>query len=162
MNKAGLFTFLAVLSLFTLILPAGIYAEPAQEVNRAAFSDVTGKNWMLSEFRTERKTTYIDRNKLKSDNLDCVYSLSFNENQVSGMGAPNRYFAPYTEGEGKTLFIGNIASTMMFPFIEPEGLREAQFFNYLSKVTRWDLINGKLELYSSDDEGIPVVLVFKF
>ena len=162
MNKAGLFAFLAVLSLLALILPAGIYAEPAHEINKAAFSNLTGKKWMLAELRTGEQTILIDRTKPELDNLDGIYSLEFNESQVSGMGAPNRYFAPYTEGEGKALFIGNIASTMMFPFIEPEGLRETQFFNYLSKVTRWDLVNGKLELFCSDDIGTPVVLVFVF
>ena len=47
----------------------------------------------------------------------------------------------------------------MAAFIEPDEIKESEYFNCLSKAFRWDLSAGKLELYSLDTEG-EVVLVF--
>ena len=141
-----------------------VHGAPAQE-GGTTFKDVEGKEWILSEFVSAGKTVRMDRQKLELDNLGGVYTIQFQEdrqsgNRVSGMGAPNRYFGPYTVGANRSLSIGNLASTMMMAFREPDGLRENEYFNYLSKVTRWDLRNGKLELYSSGNNRAETVLVF--
>ena len=165
MKKFALFVFCAVLVLPAVIFPVHAGAAPAQD-GGTSFRDVAGKEWFLSEVRTTAsarsagKTVYMDRNKLEADDMGGIYSLTFREDQVSGMGAPNRYFAPYTAGSNKTLSIGNMASTLMMAFREPDGLKEAEYFRYLSSVTRWNLRNGKLELYSTDSNGAEAVLVF--
>jgi heat shock protein HslJ len=89
------------------------------------------------------------------NNLVGVYSISFNENRLFGMGAPNRYNGPYTVNSNRFLSIGNIASTLMMAIVDPDGLKEHEYFRCLSSVTRWDLRQGKLELYSRDS-----ILVF--
>jgi heat shock protein HslJ len=76
------------------------------------------------------------------------------------MGAPNRYRAPYSLGEGHTLTIGNIAATLMMGLGEPLDVAEYEYFTYLNKVTRWDIREGALELYTSDSSGTEKVLIF--
>ena len=152
-----LLVFLAV-----LILPFTAHAEPAQE-NGITFKDVEAKEWILTEVRSVTSggsVIYMDRRKLEAINMGGIYTISFSDNRASGMGAPNRYFAPYAAGPDKTLRINNIGSTMMAAFIEPDGLKENEYFNYLSKVFRWDLKDGKLELYSTGSNGAETVLIF--
>ena len=153
-----------VIFFLLILLPAGVFGAPIQE-GGATFRDVEGKEWILSELRSAGNIVRMDRQKLAADNLGGVYTINFRadrsgEGQVNGMGAPNRYFAPYKAGVNKTLSIGNLASTMMAAFREPEGLGEREYFDYLFKVTRWDLKDEKLELYSSDSDGTEAVLVY--
>ena len=130
------------------------------------FSDVEGKEWFLSEVRSAGNTVVMDRQKLEADSMGGFFTISFqggnaaNERQVNGVAAPNRYGGPYTLGSDKTLGIGLLRSTMMAAFKEPDGLNENGYFAYLSKVTRWDLREGKLEIYSSDSNGAEAILVF--
>jgi len=151
--------FCAVLVLPAIVFPIGAGAAPAQE-SGASFKDVAGREWFLSEVKSTGKTVTIDRQKLLVDNMSGSFTVIFNENQVNGMGAPNRFFAPFTNGNNNSLTIGNMASTMMLAFKEPDGINEKQYFDYLSKVTRWLLRNDKLELYSKDSGGSEVVLSF--
>ena len=155
-----------VLFLLAILFPHSVHGAPIQE-GGAAFRDVEGKEWILSELRSAGKIVRMDRQKLAADNLGGVYTINFREDkssgegQINGMGAPNRYFAPYKAGANKALSIGNLASTMMAAFREPEGLGEREYFDYLYKVTRWDLKDEKLELYSTDSDGAEAVLFFE-
>ena len=161
-------TILALCAIFVtpvLMFPFTASGEAVME-RGPVFSDVAGKEWVLSELRSGGKITTIDRKKFEAENMGGFYSLSFREEEsvnkgmIGGMGAPNRYFGPYTESDNKTLTIGNIASTMMLAFREPEELKENEYFEYLSKVTRWNLRNEKLELYTVDSSGNEVILFF--
>ena len=149
-----LLVFLAV-----LILPLAVHGEPSQE-SGITFRDVEAKEWILTEVRGVTSVIYMDRRKLEAINMGGIYTISFSDNRASGMGAPNRYFGPYAAGPDKTLRINNIASTMMAAFIEPDDLKENEYFNYLSKVVRWNLKDGKLELYSKGSGGAETVLIF--
>ena len=151
--------FTLVIILASLVFIPIVYGAPARD-GGATFGDVEGKEWILLELRSAGETVAMDRQRLEADGMGGVYTVGFQEERPSGMGAPNRYFGPYSSGANRSLSIGNIASTMMFSFREPEGLRESEYFDYLSKVTRWDLLEGKLELYSSNAEGAEAVLVF--
>jgi len=123
--------------------------------------DLQGKEWFLLEIRSQGKTIQLDRTKLDAAFSDSAFSLNFEEGRVNGMGAPNRYFAPYTAGGNNALSIGTVASTMMAALFEPEELKERDYFDYLSNVSRWDLSSGKLELYSANSTGAQTVLVFE-
>ena len=158
MKKSSILTVCAALILPAIMFPLVASGAPAQE-NAADFRDVMGKEWILAELRSGGRTVTFDRYKLIADNLGGVFTISFNENQASGMGAPNRYHGPYTSGSS-TLSIGNLASTMMLAFKEPDGLSEKEYFDYLTRVTRWYLRAGKLELYSADSSGREAVLIF--
>jgi heat shock protein HslJ len=153
--------FVAVFLLSIIIFPLMLSASPSQEGGYVvSFNEVIGKEWMLADLRVGGNTITMDRVKLAADNMADVYSLTFNEGRVSGKAAPNRYFGPYTESSGKALNLGNIASTLMASSKVPDGLNETEYFAYLTRVTRWDLVNGKLELYSTDSNGTAAVLVF--
>ena len=150
---------LSAIALGAVLFPQDLSAAPAKD-SAATFRDVEGKEWLLSEVKGGGKTVTMDRQKLALDNFIGVYSLSFKEGRVSGMGAPNRYTAPYSVNANRSLSIGHAASTMMIAFIEPDGLKEKEFFDYLSATQRWDLFQGRLELYSKDSNGNEVTLVF--
>jgi len=152
-----------------LFLPAILFAACAGEASSrgasfmetgAVFKDVQGKEWTLLEIRSQGKTVSIDRKKLEAGNMGGAFSIAFDENQVSGMGAPNRYFGLYTVVANNGLNIGNLASTKMLAFNEPEELKEDEYFAYLSKASRWNLRSEKLEIYSANSTGTETVLIF--
>ena len=161
MKKSG-FIFSVILALFSFIFPLRLIGAPAYDAG-AAFSDVEGREWVLSEFTGNGKVIRIDRQKLSAIIPGDAYTIRFNEGQVNGIAAPNRYFGPYTAGANRTLVLGNVASTMMAAFNEPDELKEYEYFGYLGKITRWDLRNGKLELHGSGNaggDGTAVILVY--
>ena len=163
-------TALAIFCLVFMLAVSSFHAFglPAHE---KSFNDVEGKEWILAELRSAGNIVRMDRQKLQAEDLGGVYTIVFQaerdsngsresgKGQAAGMGAPNRFFGPYTTSENRSLSIGNLASTLMMAFREPDGLKEHEYFNYLSKVTRWELREEKLELYSVDG-GNEVVLVF--
>ena len=134
--------------------------EETISTEEASFTEMEGKKWFLSEVRSAGKTIRLDRKKLEADGFVEIYDITFQEGRANGMGAPNRFFGPYTVGSNKGLSMGNMASTMMMAFKEPDDLKEYEFLSYLSRVTRWDFREGKLELHCSSNTGDNVVLVF--
>ena len=123
-------------------------------------NDVEGKEWVLTELRRAGTTVRIDRSKIEAASTNGSFTISFQDGRASGIGWPNRYFGPYTVGSGDALSIGNLASTMMAAFIELDELKEHDYLDYLSKVTRWAVRDGRLELYSTSD-GRETTLVFE-
>jgi len=125
---------------------------------------LTGNEWSLVQVRRAGMTTAIDRTApaaFATADLSGWFSLRFQDDgQLNGMGAPNRYFGPYTAGNNRALSIGTVASTMMASFVELEELKEREYFDYLSRVTRWELRGGRLELYSAEVSGAEVVLIY--
>ena len=166
-NLRARYPLLLVLAALALpaIFPGRAYGAASHEgagasqESRADFTEVQGKEWILAEVKSQGKTTNMDRKKLEAANMGGFYTINFNGNQAVGQGAPNRFFAPYAAGLNQSLGISNIASTMMLSLIEPDGLKESDFFGYLSRVVRWSLKDGKLELYSTN-AGTETILVF--
>jgi hypothetical protein len=123
--------------------------------------DVEGKEWILTELRSGANTVRIDRSKLGGADTNGSFTIIFQDGRVNGVGWPNRYVGPYTTGGGDALTISDaLASTMMAAFIELDELKEHDYFVYLSKVTRWAVRDGKLELYSTTD-GRETTLVYE-
>jgi heat shock protein HslJ len=150
----------------TLILPTLVFVSCAggasfKKGSGAEFKDVQGKEWTLQQIKSQGKTVTIDRKKLEANNMGGVFTINFEEGRVSGMGAPNRYFGPYSVDSNNTLSIGLLASTMMMAFYEPEELKEKQFTDYLSNAKHWDIRSKKLYLYSANSEGADTVLIFE-
>jgi len=137
----------------------GTAGQGSSGVEVKTLNDVEGKEWILTELRGAGNTVRIDRGKLASADTNGSFTINFQDGRVSGIGWPNRYFGPYTVGGGEALSIGNLASTTMAAFIELDELKEFDYFAYLSRVTRWAVRDGKLELYSTD--GREMVLVFE-
>ena len=122
------------------------------------FTDVRDKNWKLMEVRSG-KDIIFERGKLPQESPKDVFTLHFDAERVNGTGYPNKYFAPYTV-EKQAIDIEQIAGTLMAPLIEPEQLKEQEFYTYLVNADQWNLVKGKLELRSTNGEGKTVFLVF--
>ena len=151
------------MKLLQKILVFFIFAAPLFSTCRSTpdFADATGKEWLLTEIRTQGGNIMIDRNELKNSGFGGnVFSLVLDTDRISGMGAPNRYFAPYTLGEGQSITIQNIAGTLMAPLFEPEKLKEHEFFIYLQNAYKWDLAKGQLELHTRKENRTEAILVF--
>ena len=148
----------------TITIPSNAFGAPAHD-GGTVFRDVEGKEWILSEFRSVTssgsvgKTVYIDRQTLGAIGMGEAFTLTFQDGRLSGMGAPNRYFGPYTAYANRGLSIGDVANTLMAAFYEPDELKEREYFDYLSGVTHWDLGGGRLELYSTGN-GTETILIF--
>jgi len=130
----------------------------------SSFSGVMGKDWKLIEVdvfgRPFERIALYDRNDLKKYKAGNVYTMNFNAEMVSGTGAPNKYTAPYTLGDGNALTIGLIKSTLMAPLVQPEKLQEQVFYNYIQKVEQWNMEDGNLVLQSKSENGNVVKLIF--
>jgi heat shock protein HslJ len=150
--------FLLVLSCATKGSAESASARSANstENQSAHFADIQGKDWILEEIRINSSTVRINR----PNNVEC-FTLRFDAERMGGVGHPNRFFAPYTAGEGNSLSIGVAAATLMAPLFEIDGLKEYEYFDYLAKVKNWDIRNGKLELTSSGTRGETLVLVYQ-
>jgi heat shock protein HslJ len=79
---------------------------------------------------------------------------------MSGVGAPNRYTAPYTLGEGQTINISMIRSTLMASIFEPEKLKEREYFAYLQNAYEWGYANNRLHIKSKTAENAEVIMIF--
>jgi heat shock protein HslJ len=130
------------------------------------FTDVRDKDWKLMEVRSRTESAFgknnviFQRNMLTQEVPGDVFTLRFDSERVSGAGCPNRYFSPYTLGEKQAISIQPIASTLMLALSEPEQLKEREFFSYLEKANKWTIRKGNLKLYSTNNEGAVVYLVF--
>jgi heat shock protein HslJ len=161
MNKLTGVNFCAALILPALVFVSCAGGASFKKGSGAAFKDVQGKEWTLQQIKSQGKTVTIDRKKLEANNMGGAFTINFEESRVSGMGAPNRYFGPYTIDSNNVLSIGLLASTMMAAFYEPEELKEKQFTDYLSNVKHWDIRSKKLYLYSANSEVADTVLIFE-
>ena len=127
--------------------------------NATQFPGLINTDWNLAAVRLDRETIYIDRNA-NAEFLGDIFTLHFDEERISGVAAPNRYFAPYTLADNQAVSIGNIANTLMAAFLELEELKEHEFLTYLQDTYRWNLADGNLELHSKSESGTDVVLIF--
>jgi heat shock protein HslJ len=124
------------------------------------FSDVSEKEWKLVEVHVGGKSIGFDRNTLVSDGFGDIFTLKFDAERISGVGAPNRYFAPYTLDKNQAISIKTIGGTLMAPLRQPEKLKEQDYFKYLESTYKWDLVKGNLELLTKSTDGSEVKLVY--
>jgi heat shock protein HslJ len=142
-----------------LALAACAGGAPVKE-RAPAFDEVRGKDWVLVEIRFGSAVIRLDRRKLETEGMGDVYTLRFDEDRVSGKGAPNRYFGPYELGEGDRLSLSRVAGTLMMGLKDPEGLKESEYYDYLGRISRWGINQDRLELFSKTPDGQEAVLVF--
>jgi len=126
--------------------------------NTPDLSSIEGSEWKLVEVYIDGRNTLFSRNTLPED-LKNFFTLNFNGVIISGVGAPNRYSAPYTITNNQ-ISIMPMLSTMMASFFQPPNLTEHDFFNYMQNANRWNLADGNLELYSKGADGKETVLIF--
>ena len=124
------------------------------------FSDITGKEWLLVEVKTEAQNTVFDRKNLESDGFGNIFTLNFDSERISGVGAPNRYTAPYKVDKNQAISVQPIAGTLMAPLREPEKLKEQDYFLYLQNTYKWNFANGQMELFTKNADGKEVSLIY--
>ncbi len=124
------------------------------------FTDVVGKEWKLIEVNVNGRDILFDRNTLNSEDAGNIFTFNFDAQNISGVGAPNRYSGPYTLGREQAINMSPVRSTMMAPLKQPEKLRESDFFIYIQNIYKWDLIDTNLELYSKTENNADVRMVF--
>jgi heat shock protein HslJ len=121
---------------------------------------ISGKTWKLSAIQFSDKTVALNRSELKKEEAD-IFTMTLDSEQVSGKGAPNRYFSMYNAGENNALTIQRVASTMMAALsIDPERIQEPDYLTYLGNVKSWRMNQKKLELVSADANNKEIVLVY--
>lgn len=128
-------------------------------------SDILGmiKNrvWQLVEIRIGYGLIALDRQQMAYNNMNDVFIIQFTDEGVSGKAAPNRYFAPYEKQEGKNISIRQIVGTLMGGNINIGGLTENEYYWYLQRITRMDIVNGYLELYATPSPNEEIVLRYR-
>ncbi|MDR0502902.1 MAG: META domain-containing protein [Treponema sp.] len=138
--------------------PAEITLQPSAPV----FSDITGKDWMLTGVFIGGADTLFSRENLPRENGRNYFTLKFDSGTVSGTGAPNRFSAPYTSGDNNSVSILPMRSTLMAALFEPENLKEHEFYVYLQNASAWKLADEKLTLFSKTKDEQEARLVFGF
>jgi heat shock protein HslJ len=138
-------------------------APDTPSVPAPSFNDIIEKEWKLTEIKSSPDTaaSRFSRQELAEIGMENAYTLRFEEDRLAGMGAPNRYFAPYEQGEGQALSVKAIAGTLMASFREPDSLKEREYFTFLENVERWDLVQGKLHLHTKNEQGEETTLIFE-
>jgi len=124
------------------------------------FSDVIGKEWQLVEVKTEAQSTTFNRENLTAEGFGNIFTLNFDAERLSGVGAPNRYTAPYKVDKNQVISVQLIAGTLMAAIREPEKLKEHDYFNYVQNAYKWNFSNGRLELYTKNADGKEAVLIY--
>ena len=124
------------------------------------FSDVIGKDWKLIEVRSDNKDVSFNRNALSKEDAKDIFTMKIDAEIISGKGASNIFSSPYKLGEGQSIEIMPMRSTLMAPLRQPEKLKEHEFLLYLQNSSEWKVVDKKLEFHSKTDEGSTIVLVF--
>ncbi|MDR2468441.1 MAG: META domain-containing protein [Spirochaetaceae bacterium] len=120
-----------------------------------------GVDWQLVEVKTSKTPAVIlDRDLLTANGMGDFFSLRFETTGLFGKAAPNRYFGDCTWEATGGLSLGNIGSTKMLAFREPDGLNENGYFEYLNQMNHWALKNGRLEL-SGGTGNDRIVMIFR-
>jgi len=127
-------------------------------------TDITDVQWKLVEVQVKNEPFEVniifDRKTLTKDQAGDIFTLKLDKENVSGKGAPNGYSAPYTR-ENENISISPMRTTMIASLWQPEKLREHQYFIYMQNAYKWNLSEDKkLELFSKDEEGKEVKLIF--
>ena len=136
-------------------------APPAAAQGDVSFDDVIGKEWKLVDVLIDGRTIGFSRDILATEGFRDAFTLEFDAERLSGAAAPNRYFAPYTLGQGNAVSIGAVAQTQMAALFEPEQLREHDYLFFVQSTYRWNLADGRLELSSRGRNDEAVTLIFQ-
>jgi hypothetical protein len=132
------------------------------------FAEVKGKDWKLVEVQIHSSnppslapnTIAFDRRQLANEGSSDIFVLNFGDSGAIGKAAPADYSAPYDLSPPQTLTFRELTIDHDERSIVPERLREAEYFEYLKKISRWAYTGGRLELYSADTAGNEVIMFF--
>ncbi|WP_461256787.1 META domain-containing protein [Treponema sp. R80B11-R83G3] len=149
-------SILLIIAIFLFFSVAFSFALGLINVNNTRLLKFQDKNWYLSEVIIGTTGIRINRDNKPS----LIYTIMFNSERFTGIGAYSRYFGPYSVKKDHSLLLKRVTSTRLGSKYETDNFNEREYFTYIEKVTRWEIRNGKLELYSSNDDGEHVILVY--
>lgn len=151
--------------LFSVLIVAAFIMSCGSTGNIEKFSDTTGKDWKLIlvciDSEPAGQEIVFDRKTLSGEKAENIFTMKIDTSNISGTGAPNNYLAPYTLGEGQTISIMPIRSTLMASLWQPESLKEQEFFLYMQNVYEWKTDKKNLELHSKTEDNRDVKLIFE-
>jgi hypothetical protein len=123
-------------------------------VREWTFESVLEKIWRLAAIKIGYGSIQLDRAAMKNAGLDELYALQFKEEGINGKALFNYYFAPYVKQDGKEIAFRQIVGTRLTSAstINVGGLGEEEYYWYLQRVMRWNIVGDRLELYTGDGE----------
>jgi heat shock protein HslJ len=132
----------------TLIMLVGLMAlllAACDGAGDTASDALDGTSWSLTAYR---KTRPIPGTTL---------TAAFEDGEVRGSAGCNTYGGPY-QVSGDTITVGVLAITEM-GCMEPEGVleQETMFIEYLRDAQSYRLVDGQLQIISSDGETLTFV-----
>jgi len=86
-------------------------------------------------------------------------TIHFESDQVSGLGGCNQYGGEY-KISGQRLSFSALYMTEM-ACMSPEGImdQEGRFLQYLGDAERFEIVDGRLQIYGSESETLTFVRV---
>jgi len=135
--------------------------SPKNETNNSVQSpkSIIGHEWKLIQVYLNDEDTQFSRSALPAE-PENLFTLKFDSKNISGVGMPNLYSAPYTQGKDQSLSISLMRATMMASLFQPENITEHNFFIYLQNAQSWKIVDNNLEILSKAQDGVEVKLVF--
>jgi len=137
------------------------------ETVKGAFSSIaTGKDWKLVQVQVSdafSREVLFNRNTLSKENAGNIFILRFTADRLSGTAAPNTYSGSYTvNNSDRTISVQQpMTTTQMASIWQPEKLREQHYYAYLHNANKWDVVGGKLLIYSKAADGKDILLTFE-
>lgn len=104
---------------------------------------LTSKQWRLESFTFQGVLWPV----LQGVQATALFT---EDGAISGSGSCNSYFGTYSFGEGQTIAMGQIASTMM-ACMQDVMDQENLFFSSLQRTTFFEWDGWNLRLYQSDE-----------
>jgi len=144
-----------IISLLIAVSVVGCASNP----KTSEVSDFKDKDWKLVEVWLDGKNVNFNRKELDDHKVGEFFTLKLDAENLSGVGAPNRYSAPYSI-DGKKIKTMPVRATLMAALWQPETLKEHDYFLYMQNISEWAIIGGRLELTSKTEDGRSVKLVF--
>ena len=85
---------------------------------------------------------------------DSKTTIHFEDGQVGGLGGCNQYGGEY-QTSGNTITLDKLYMTEM-ACMSPEGIMEQEqhFLQKLGDAKRFEIVNGRLQIYGSDGEAL--------
>jgi heat shock protein HslJ len=150
-----------IISVF-LIGCAGTPSSGGASVSKPDLSALLRKEWRLTEVWINGINSGFTRSSLPRDGSGEMFTITFDEELLSGTGAPNRFSAPYIILENNAITVLLIRATLMATTREPPRLREHDFLTYLQNSTVWNIEGNNLTLTSRNSSGARVFLIFSW
>ncbi|GMO39404.1 MAG: hypothetical protein Ta2F_15810 [Termitinemataceae bacterium] len=141
---------------------ANASANGAASTGTTSTDSIKNRTWLLSQIKVGEGDITLNRTQMASNNKGDYYILQFTSEGISGIAAPNRYFAPFATSEGNFFKLQPIVGTMMANNMNIGGLAENEYYWYLQRAVRWQLSGNSLQLFVQDPQKPDeIIMIFQ-